>query len=282
MQKIELNAYAKINLALKIMGRREDGFHLLDMAMAEIGLFDTVEVTIKKSGITLEVPAGMPGGMKNTAYKAAALYFARAGIRSGANIRIVKHIPERAGLGGGSSNAGAVLKALDKLYRAISPQALHDVARQVGADVPFFLTGGTARCRGVGDIVEPLHVKEPLHIVVLCPKTGLGTPLVYQAYDKQSVHSSGNIEIVCGALEKGDTLLLCRSIFNDLEEAASCLCPEVPAAKEALLEEGALAAMMSGSGTSVFGIYASGEEARGATEKIRERNRDKYRLIFWQ
>lgn len=285
--KLSEKAYAKVNLALKITGIREDGYHLLDMVVMETGLYDTVELEHMQQGISIEAPEGIPTGPENTAYQAAALYFEKTGIQGGAHIRLHKEIPSRAGLGGDSSDAAAVLRMLNRMHYDVesgkpSLAELQAVAPLVGADVAFFLTGGMQRCRGIGEILDDVKLAVPIHMVLLTPNEGLSTPEVYREYDRQACDKGGDIGKVIEALEKGDMTMLCREIFNDLEAPAMRLCPILPDIKQVLLDHGAMGAMMSGSGTSVFGIYGSEKESRAAAKEITAKHAGRFRLIYAQ
>jgi 4-diphosphocytidyl-2-C-methyl-D-erythritol kinase len=286
MKLIE-KACAKVNLALKITGIREDGYHLLDMVLMEAGLYDTLELEHRERGICIEAPEEIPTGMDNTAFRAAAMYFEKTGIRGGAHIRLHKSIPGRAGLGGDSSDAAAVLRLLNRMYYDVkcgkpSLSELHTIAPLVGADVSFFLMGGVQRCKGIGEVLEHIKLASPVHMVILTPNEGLSTPEVYREYDRQPSNTGGDTSLVVEALGMGDIQALCRAMFNDLEAPAERLCPILPGIKKLLLEHGAAGAMMSGSGTSVFGIYESEAESREAAEKIEKKYKDRFRLIHWE
>ncbi len=286
MKLIE-KANAKVNLALKITGVRDDGYHLLDMVLMETGLYDTLELESSGQGITIEAPEGLPLGMDNTAYKAASVYFRKTGVQGGAHIRLHKQIPGRAGLGGDSSDAAAVLRLLNRMHYNVesgrpSLSDLHTIAPQVGADVSFFLMGGVQRCKGIGEVLEHVKMAVPLHMVILTPNEGLSTPEVYREYDRQPSDTGGDTGRVVEALEKGDLAMLCREMFNDLEAPAIQLYPILPDIKSILMDHGAMGAMMSGSGTSVFGIFTSEEESREAAQKIAEKHNDRFRLIYAQ
>ena len=179
---MDVAAFAKLNLALKITGRRTDGYHELDMVMQEISLCD--EISIKKSA-GLEVESNIPLPPENTLHTAARVFFAYTGIRGGADIRVQKNIPAQAGLGGGSSDGAAVLKALDSLYGTkLNAEELIGLGRRVGADVPFFIRGGCARAQGTGEILTPVANNLPLVFLLAKPAGGVNTKEAYAAYHR--------------------------------------------------------------------------------------------------
>ncbi len=267
MESITLSAHAKINLTLSITGKREDGYHTLESVMQEISLADTVKVETIPCGIAIFCNRpGIPTDEKNLCYKAAKLYFDAAERMGGVKIDLIKCIPDGAGMGGGSSDAAAVLKALHQLYPA--PVNLPEIALRVGADVPFFLMGKTALCQGIGEVLTPLTFsgKEALFCVVAKTCPGLSTPEIYGRFDslcseKPLSPSAAQWE---DALEKGDMKTFFSLMQNDLELPAITLRPEIARCKEALLSLKADAAMMTGSGSAVFGLFFQEKAARGA------------------
>lgn len=260
---MDVFAYAKLNLALKITGRQPDGYHELDMVMQEISLCD--EIGIEKSD-ALSISANTPLPADNTLLRAARIFFDYTKIRGGADISIVKNIPALAGLGGGSSDAAAVLKALNTLYgTGLSSLEMIGLGRRVGADVPFFIVGGCARARGTGELLAPLENNLHLAYLLVKPPGGVGTKEAYEAYHRLPGQET-DIESVIDALAAGDGRLYAERASNDLAPAAVHLCPDI---KKILKEmSGPLCAMVTGSGSCVFGAYADKKTALAERERI--------------
>ena len=262
---METLAYAKLNLSLKVLGQRADGYHQLDMIMQRISLCD--EITISKSD-GLRVRSGQPLPPDNTLYRAAVAFFKAAGIRGGAQIFVKKNIPLQAGLGGGSSDGAAVLLALNDLYQAgLTKEALMQIGQSIGADVPFFIQGGCARARGTGEIITPLQNNLQCAYLLAKPVGGVSTKEAYALYHEYEL-SKQNIDIVgaAAAVEAGDIKAFARSAGNDLAPAALRLCPDI----EGILGEmrDAQAALVTGSGSCVFGIYGDKKTAQSQMERL--------------
>jgi 4-diphosphocytidyl-2-C-methyl-D-erythritol kinase len=271
MEQITLSASAKINLYLAITGIREDGYHLLKTVMQEISLADTIQVEKIPSGIAIScTKPGIPLGEKNLCHKAAKAYLDAAEIEGGVKITLIKAIPDGAGMGGGSSDAAAVLKAMKALYP--SNTDLFSLAAKIGADVPFFLEGGTCLCEGIGEILTPISFsdKKTLFCVIAKPKEGLSTPKIFSLFDQMEEKKEENeTSDLISIFAKGNLPALFKEMKNDLELPAVCLLPEIAECKEKLLLCGADAAMMTGSGSAVFGLFSSEKKARLAAETIR-------------
>jgi 4-diphosphocytidyl-2-C-methyl-D-erythritol kinase len=262
---MDVFAYAKLNLALKVAGRRADGYHELDMVMQEISLRD--EISIQKSG-TLTVESDKPLPPDNTLIKAARVFFEYTRVRGGADIRVQKNIPAQAGLGGGSSDAAAVLKALNSLYGAgLQTEELISLGRQVGADVPFFIAGGCARARGTGEILAPLANNLRVVFLLAKPAGGVNTIEAYEAYHRLQ-KSETDIGGVIAALKAGDIGRYAKAAANDLAPAAMHLCPDI----ENILSQirDAACALVTGSGSCVFGAYANKTAALIEQERLKE------------
>ena len=264
-QAIELKAYAKINLSLYITGMRRDGYHLLDSVFAPVSLYDTIKISRSASGIKVNCDAGIPDGPQNTAHKAASLLMEQCSF-AGVSIDIDKNIPHMAGLGGGSSDAAAVLIGINELYGLkLSKRELMECAVKIGADVSFFLGDGAAKVTGIGERIIPLNIKAKLNLVILKPEQFLSTPKVFKAYDAMGMHGTKDSGQLIDALGRGDIDAVTRNLGNDLQPAAQTLCPEIEPAIRWLMENGAKAALMTGSGSCVFGIYESAASAQEAS-----------------
>ena len=273
MERVRLLAFAKVNYALEVRGLRPDGYHEISTVMQSISLADVVEIERAERGFELVVePEGAEIGPleENTVYEARAWLGERIGDTLSATVRLTKKIPAGAGLGGGSADAAATLVGLNELFElGLSQAELRDVGLRVGADVPFCLAGSTALGEGIGEVLSPLPPPLPHRLVVAKPAAGAETARIYGAYDKRPVDSKLSVAPVVEALRARDLDALARSLGNDLTSVTEDLVPEVWALEKALLRAGALGAAMSGTGTAVFGIFASEAEARAAVDRLR-------------
>ncbi len=275
--KLTLSAPAKINLTLAITGLRSDGYHLLSSLMQTVSLSDTIEVETIPSGIRLWCnKSSIPTDEKNLCYKAAKRYLEASGTRGGVSLKLFKCIPDGAGLGGGSSDAACVLKAMSHLYP--SSVDISEIAAGIGADVPFFLTGGTCLCEGIGEEVRPvlLPFKKKLFCVIAKPEESLSTPQIYSLFDQSGREFSPSYAPKLPLLEKGTPKDLFSLLRNDLELCATLLLPKICAYKEKLLSLGANASMMTGSGSAVFGLFSVEEKARKAAELLCTEGKESY------
>ena len=271
VKRVEVLAYAKINLMLDIIRRRTDGYHDLFMIMQSVGVADRVTVE-REPGRKLRLTASMddiPLDDKNIAWKAAALFFKTTGLRRpGLHIHLEKHIPHAAGLAGGSADGAAVLVALNRLMgTGLSTDQLCAMGVQIGADVPFALMGGTCRVQGVGDVMKALPPCPDCWFTVVMPDYGVSTPEAFAAYDKVGSSTHPDCEAQEKAIRAEDLAGVCAAAGNALEECSGARDNE--AIKTALKENGAVTALMTGSGAAVFGIFESEEAARSAAEAVR-------------
>lgn len=259
-------APAKLNLYLEVVSKRPDGYHELRTLMTPIALCDEIELQPLERGIELEESGSGCGVEQNLAYRAARLFFERTASTRGVRIKLTKHIPVGAGLGGGSSDAAHVLMAMNTLFHAnLSQAALAEMAGRLGADCPFFVHGHTALMGERGDrVLMDVQLEERSYLLVV-PPIAVSTAKVY-----------GNLKIsLTGARERStiDTIVEKRVapenvLMNALEAVAFKLCPELAALKEDLLATGALGALMSGSGSAVFGVYQDQEHLRRGMERL--------------
>lgn len=276
-----VDAPAKLNLFLKIVRRRPDGFHDIDTVMSAINLFDTVEfseshepeirltVELAVSPVTGVTAATIPTGPENLVVRAAELLRRRTGATDGAGIRLIKRIPSAAGMGGGSSDAAAALVGLNVLWNlGLSALELVELAAQLGSDVAFFLGGSTtARCTGRGEILEPLKLPESLHFVVAKPQAGLSTPLVYRHCrpDAEGLSPERLIE----AWSHGAIPEAARALHNGLQAPAESLSEAVRGLKETFDCLPVLGHQLSGSGTAYFGICHNRRQALHIAGQLR-------------
>jgi 4-diphosphocytidyl-2-C-methyl-D-erythritol kinase len=266
--KVRLRAFAKVNYALEVLARRDDGYHVISSVLQSISLADEVE--IERSGGRFELrvePKGAEVGPPehNTVYTAWRVLREVSGAELPVRIRLNKKIPAEAGLGGGSADAAATLYGLNELFGLELDNAeLRDVGSRIGADVPFALGGGTALAEGVGDVLTDLPAPPVHHLLVAKPERGANTGGIYRAYDASPARGAASVKAVVAALRSGDLPALARAVGNDLERVTAELVPEVKMYREALLELGAMGAAMSGTGTAVYGIFERKDEAREA------------------
>lgn len=270
-------------------GKREDGYHLLYSCMQTLSLYDEIEVSVGESdeaGVSFFSDCGFLSSdpKKNTAVAAAVRFMERLGPEKYAvSIGLQKNIPSQAGLGGGSSDAAAVLLAMDRLFPGkVSKEELSEIALSIGADVPFFLCGGTALCEGVGEILTPMPDLSGLPMLLLKPQRGVSTPFCYKAFDAMGAENIREEEkkalkedLSYGADPKERLIRAGRSWTNDLQAPAIQSVPEIQDGLDLLSEGGALFSAMSGSGSAVFGIFEKEEDIRrlmGSPEFLRLKN----------
>lgn len=261
---ITVLARAKINLVLDVLGKRPDGYHEVEMVMQSIELHDCLEFSPGTGGISLAVEGGdVPSGKENLVYRAAELICLHAGIKDGVNIRLKKNIPAAAGLGGGSADAAAALVALNEMWGiGYSLSELMRLGEQLGADVPFCLRGGTALARGKGERLEQLPPCPRFGLVLVKPPFGVSTAAVYRAFAPGPVEKKPDCRAMVRALQEGDVAGIVENLANALEPVAFKMHPQIACIKRKLVEAGALGALMSGSGPTVFGLAPDLESAR--------------------
>ena len=271
---------AKVNLSLRVLGRREDGYHELETRFQAIDLWDRIEARADE-GLTLvcEDPH-VPQGPDNLVLRAAAVLRDLAPDRvPGAALRLTKRIPVQGGLGGGSSDAAGALLLCARLWGlALESESLQEAARSLGADVPFFLCGGTADGTGRGDRIRPAPYVGDLPILLGIPPFGLSTRDVFAAYAERLTRRADDVSVRAssGANCRGDNDF--SFMVNDLESVAFSIRPELRAFRDALLEAGALGALLCGSGSSVFGLFAGGTDLAPLAARLGERFA-RYRLV---
>ncbi len=271
MDTVKLNAYAKINLFLEVCEKRPDSYHNIDSIMQSVTLCDIV--TVKKSTtIILSNTANLPNDSSNLAYKAVMLFFQFTDINAGAEIHIEKHIPISAGLAGGSTDAAAVLKALNELYNTkIDIDTLCVLGAKLGADVPFCIRGGTYLTKGIGDVFTKCASLPACWIVISKKGEGISTPYAYGEIDKARENKSYSPKTstdMIFALQKNDIIDVCKNTFNIFESVVCPIRPLVNEQKSILNKHSAIHSMMSGSGPSVFGIFLNKEDAEYALKEL--------------
>lgn len=262
-------APAKLNLSLDIIGTREDGYHLLRSIMKTITLYDTIQLK-KSDRISLNCnQEEISTGRDNLAYQAATAFFETTGIAGGVSITLEKNIPFGAGLGGGSSDAAATLKGLNQLYQTdLSLEELSLCGISIGADVPFFLSGGTALIEGIGERYTQLKNFMPCWFVVVKPAFSVSTPEAYQLFDRLEQVLHPNTNSLINAIMQQDLPSFCQKAGNVLEYAVDM--PEISQLKEQLRLFGAVYSAMTGSGSAVFGIFVSQKAAESAASYLQK------------
>ncbi|MBP8855290.1 MAG: 4-(cytidine 5'-diphospho)-2-C-methyl-D-erythritol kinase [Oscillospiraceae bacterium] len=263
MRSVTVLAPAKLNLTLDITGLAENGYHKMDMLMQTVNLYETVTLR-KASDLTLRLPgSSVPANQYNTAIKAALAFFAETGLLAGADITVHKAVPVRAGMAGGSADAAAVLVGLNALYRArLSNEALCAIGKTVGADVPFAIMGGTARVSGIGECIRPIAPCPPCWFCVCMPSMGISTPEAYAQYDRVGAKRHPDTDGAEAAIAKGDLHGMSACLYNVLQETSTSA-HNAPICA-ALMAQGAKAALMTGSGAAVFGVFHAKRDAIAA------------------
>jgi len=278
MRCISIKAYAKINLTLDVVSRREDGYHNVEMIMQSVDLWDLITIKEMGEGIRLDsnIP-GLPTDEGNIAWRAAQLIKSKFDIPTGIHITIDKNIPIEAGLAGGSADCAAVLSGLNQLWNLrMDIKDLQALGKELGADVPFCLSGGTALAQGIGDMLTPIESKEEMWLVIIKPEFEVSTKEIYSRLKLEAIEKRPHNPKVIMYLESGDIQGIASSLVNVMEEITIPMHPDISRLKADLKAQGALGALMSGSGPSVYGIFPSGEDARAAAKLLK----GKYSQVF--
>ncbi|HIS26654.1 MAG TPA: 4-(cytidine 5'-diphospho)-2-C-methyl-D-erythritol kinase [Candidatus Pullilachnospira intestinigallinarum] len=270
---MKLKAFAKINLGLDVIGRREDGYHQVRMIMQTIRMFDQLEIEkSRKPGIRLSVNLPyVPADAGNLVYRAASLMMEEFSLPQGLDIRLNKFIPVAAGMAGGSSDAAAALVGINRLFGlGLSRGELMERGLKLGADVPYCIMRGTALAEGIGEKLTRLSPLPPCYILIGKPGVSVSTKYVYTnlKLDETTVHP--DIDGMVAALKAGDLTGVTEKMGNVLESVTIPRYPVIEKIKDLMKETGALNALMSGSGPTVFGIFDDREKARQAQQRLRE------------
>jgi len=280
-----IQAPAKLNLSLAVLGKRDDRFHEIESLMVPVTLYDTLHVRATEgTAITLQVSfAGrlaegaarslnrdVPGDATNLVVRAAQALAREAGVQQGLAIELIKEIPSGAGLGGGSSDAAAVLMAASRVWGLNWPgERLAAIGAEIGSDIPWFFAGGPAIARGRGERVEPVSGIPPLSAVIVCPAVGLSTAVVYARCVPESSRR-GLAPKLAAALTQGASAAALSLLFNALEQPALKICPEVARLLADLSAAGAVRPMLTGSGSACFAIVPSRSEAQQIAARLEE------------
>ena len=270
--QVTVHAPAKINITLDIVGTRADGYHLLESLFQSVSIYDTVVAEKADKGvITLQIEGdGCDCPVeKNTAYKAAKVFFEATGIEGGVHLTLTKRIPQQAGMGGGSADAAGVLWALNTLYEAnLTTSRLHRMGAKIGADVPFCVVGGTVMVTGIGDGLDPTFAMPPCHIVVAQPAEGISTKEAYAAVDNATITRRPDHEAVKLALCKRDLHALCKQAVNVFEDATKL--EGVTDIRRRMEAFSPLCSQMTGSGSCVFAIFEDEDTAKACLEELKQ------------
>lgn len=287
MDRIKLNAYAKINLSLDVTGRRDNGYHDVRMIMQSIDLHD--ELTIYRTGndggsfngpvsasdnrkILIETDSSdIPANEDNLIYKAAKLIMDEYGTDDGLRIVLKKNIPVAAGMAGGSTDAAAVLKGMNSLFGlGLTLDRLCELGVKIGADVPYCIMGGTALSEGIGEILTPLRPMPECKILIAKPDISVSTGYVYTAFDSLEEKQHPDVDAMIKAIDNEDIMEISKLLGNSLEGVTQEEYPIIKNIKQTMLGNGALGALMSGSGPTVFGLYDNGTKAKEAAEELKQ------------
>ena len=272
MLELNLKALAKINLGLDVLRRREDGYHEVRMIMQTIHLYDKIQIRkLPKPGIEVSTNLYyLPVNENNLVYKAAKLLMDEFQITEGVHIGLKKHIPVAAGMAGGSSDAAAVLFGVNRMFRlGLSRQQLMERGVKIGADVPYCILRGTALAEGIGEKLTSLPPAPKCPVLIAKPPISVSTRMVYEnlKLDEDTVHP--DIDAVIGAIEAGDARAMAEHMGNVLESVTCVRYPVIGQLKDIMVKYGAMNAMMSGSGPTVFGLFPDRKTARTALLEIR-------------
>lgn len=272
MDKISINAMAKINLGLDVLRRRENGYHDVKMIMQTVNIYDTLEfVRTQEPGIVVKVDAmELPTDENNLIYKAAKLLFDKCGVTEGVTITLTKRIPIAAGMAGGSTDAAAALVGINQLFGLqLSMQELKEIGVKIGADVPYCIEGGTALSEGIGEILTKLPDAPDCFVVVAKPEISVSTKYVYENLHANELKYHPDIDGMVEAIRSGDLDGVCTRMENVLETVTEKKYPIISELKVLLKDAGAENSLMSGSGPTVFAIFKEEEAAKKALEIVK-------------
>ncbi|MFH1994848.1 MAG: 4-(cytidine 5'-diphospho)-2-C-methyl-D-erythritol kinase [Nitrospinota bacterium] len=263
MRQISIGSPAKINLWLQVTGKMPDNYHSLCTIFQMIDLCDRITLTERDEGITIKSNGNIPADNRNLAHKAASLIFNKYGLSGGVEIEIDKHIPVAAGLGGGSSNAASTIIGLKQLFSLdIPPEEMLELGREIGSDVPFFLSGYTSALgKGRGEILAKIDIEDDFYILLVNPRIEVSTAW---AYANLSLTKAVNAYRIDKFMSKVSLKQIVPGLRNDLETAVIGRHPIIGEIKERLVELGAMGAAMSGSGSTLFGIFQDSNSVASA------------------
>ena len=273
---MKIKAYAKINIALDVVGKRKDGYHLLRMIMQAIDLYDTIEIEKIDSGINLKCNKHyVPTDERNLAYKAAKLFKETYSITEGVDITLDKNIPVSAGLAGGSTDAAGVLKLMNKIFDVnADDDELKVLGLKLGADVPYCISGGTALCEGVGEQITQLKQFKDKILILIKPPFGVSTKEVYKNFDLSRVIFHPRIEELIEKMESDDIYFVANNMKNLLENVTLKKHRVISSIKEEVKLNGSIGTMMSGSGPTVFAFFDDMLKAQICYDNMKKKYKD--------
>ncbi|AKN33279.1 4-diphosphocytidyl-2C-methyl-D-erythritol kinase [Clostridium carboxidivorans P7] len=273
-----IKAYAKVNLSLDVVGKREDGYHILEMIMQTIDLYDLINIKKTNKGINISCNKQyVPTDERNLAYKAAELFMKTYNICEGVDIYIKKYIPVAAGLAGGSTDAAAVLRAMRNMYRPdISDEKIMKLGLNIGADVPYCVVGGTALCEGIGEKVTKLNSFKNHILVVVKPAFGVSTKEVYKSLDINKIKRHPDTNLLISSIEANNLNTLARNMKNVLENVTLYKHVVLKDIKKEMINMGAQGALMSGSGPTIFAFFSDMLKAQLCYDKMKKKYRETF------
>lgn len=274
IKHLSLKAYGKINLGLDVLRRRDDGYHEVRMIMQTVGIYDRIDLIYKETpGITVETNLYyLPDNENNLVYKAAKLLMDEFHVQKGVHIRLRKYIPVAAGMAGGSSDAAAVLFGVNKMFSlGLTTEQLMDRGVKIGADVPYCVMRGTALSEGIGEILTPLPVPPQCQVLIAKPGISVSTKFVYENLhaNELRLEQHPDIDGMMEAIKQKDLYGIADRFGNVLENVTIPAYPVIQEIKDLMLEQGAIGALMSGSGPTVFGLFTNPKAAAKAHEEMR-------------
>ncbi|MGR3293526.1 MAG: 4-(cytidine 5'-diphospho)-2-C-methyl-D-erythritol kinase [Candidatus Scalindua sp.] len=267
---ISLKAYAKVNLFLEILGKRDDGYHEIETIMQEIDLADNLQFEEIHEGVKLECnDKNIPLNQDNLVCKAANIILKECGIKKGVLINLEKNIPVGAGLGGGSSDAAATLKALNLLWKVgLSDGDLMEFAAKLGSDIPFFIKGKTALCSGRGEMISPVEVRSRMDYLIIFPRVHINTETIYENLKIDLTKKRKDVSFFSDALKYSEVAGIAKSLFNRLEEVIFATYPDLLQVKSSLDTFDFCGLSISGSGSAFFGLCNDRHQAEVIKNKV--------------
>jgi len=272
MNEYRIKAYAKINLGLDVVRRLENGYHEVKMVMQTVGIYDVLDFQRTAGGIVITTDSGeLPTDENNLIYKAAKLMMEAYHIGEGVKIHLEKHIPIAAGMAGGSTDAAATLKGMNRLFDlGCTLKDLMELGVKIGADVPYCVMGGTALAEGIGEKLTPLAPAPDCYVLVAKPDINVSTKYVYEHLDAQEIVKHPDIDGMVEAITEESLQGILDRMENVLETVTVSAYPVIQTIKDRMKELGAINSLMSGSGPTVFGIFVEKDMARRAYDKLEE------------
>lgn len=274
MDKIELKAYGKINIGLDVIRKREDGYHDLDMIMQTVGVYDDVIISREDGTQTYEIEVStdadiLPNDKGNLAFMAAKVLMEAYDIKAKVKIHINKRIPIAGGMAGGSADCAAVLRGVNQLFQlGLTDEQLQEYGVKLGADVPYCIVGGTKRAQGIGEILTDLPTPPKCYVIIAKPNAFVSTKFVYSHIRPAQIENHPDIDGIIESIKAGDLYGICEKIANVMEDVTIPEYPIIQKVKDILKSNGAVNALMSGSGPTVFGIYDDEEKAKQSMDAL--------------